>query len=93
MSDVIVGGWTGFDFELSTEARAVFAAATHGLLGVKYSAFAVATQLVAGTNYSFLARAQVVAPDAPLRVVKVHVYQPLPGQGEPHVTQIVDVAP
>lgn len=93
MSNTAAGGWTPFSFELNADAKNVFSEATGSLLGVKYTAFAVATQVVAGVNYSFLAQAQVVAPNAPLRVVKLHVYQPLPGQGSPHVTQIVEITP
>jgi len=35
----------------------------------------------------------VVAPNAPQRAVKIYIFQPLPGQGVPHVTQILDVSP
>jgi len=93
MSNTTAGGWTPFSFELNTEAKTVFNEAVGSLLGVKYTPFAVATQVVAGVNYSFLSQAQVVAPGAPLRVVKIHVYQPLPGQGAPHVTQIIEITP
>ncbi|WP_024300911.1 hypothetical protein [Pseudogulbenkiania sp. MAI-1] len=92
MSNTVVGGWTAFDFELTTEAKKVFAEAVN-LMGVKYTPFAFATQVVAGTNYSYLSQAQVVAPNTPLRVVKIHIYQPLPGEGQPHITQIIDINP
>lgn len=93
MSNTTVGGWTPFSFELNQEVKKVFEEAVQGLLGVKYTPFAVATQVVAGLNYSFLSQAQVVSPTAPLRVVKLHIYQPLPGQGNPHVTQIIEITP
>ncbi|GKS85026.1 hypothetical protein AVMA1855_12760 [Acidovorax sp. SUPP1855] len=92
MSNNLAGGWTGFNFELTAEANKVFAEAVT-LVGTKYIPFAFATQVVAGTNYSFLAKAQNVVPNAPVRVVKLHIYQPLPGQGQPHITQIIEITP
>lgn len=92
MSDTLAGGWTGFNFELTAEAKKVFAEAVN-LVGVKYTPLAFATQVVAGTNYCYLSQAQTVVPNAPVRVVKLYIYQPLPGQGQPHITQIVDVTP
>ncbi len=93
MSDVVLGGWTNFNFELTPEAKAAFAAATEGFVGQRFTPLAFATQVVAGLNYSFLCKAQLVVPNAPTRATKVHVYQPLPGQGAPHITQIIDIAP
>ncbi|MBS1188219.1 MAG: hypothetical protein H6R10_11 [Rhodocyclaceae bacterium] len=92
MSDTIPGGWTAFNFELTPEAKKVFAEAVE-LVGVKYTPFAFATQVVAGTNYCYLSQALPVVPNARLRVVKVYIYQPLPGQGQAHITQIVEINP
>lgn len=86
------GAWTAFNFELTAEAKKIFAEAVT-LVGVSYTPFAFATQVVAGHNYSFLSKAQPVVPDAPLSVVKIHIYQPLPGQGKPHITQIIQINP
>ncbi|WCM92394.1 hypothetical protein M5C99_18860 [Acidovorax sp. NCPPB 2350] len=86
----IPGGWTAFNFDLTPEAKKVFTEAVN-LVGVTYTPFAFATQVVAGTNYSFLAKAQTVVPNAQTRVVKLHIYQPL--QGQPHITQIIDIQP
>lgn len=91
MSDIVAGGWTAFNFELTTEAKQVFAEAVNQLMGVKYTPFAFATQVVAGTNYCFLSQALPIVPNAQLRVVKVYVYRPL--QGQAHVTQIVQITP
>lgn len=93
MSTSLVGGWSAFNFELSSAAREVFQEAVRHLLGVSYTPFAFATQVVAGTNYSYLAQAKTVAPESSLRVVRVHIFQPLPGKGEPHVTQIIAIEP
>ncbi|GKT21424.1 hypothetical protein [Acidovorax sp. SUPP3334] len=91
MSNNLAGGWTGFNFELTAEAKKVFAEAVT-LAGTKYTPFAFATQVVAGTNYSFLSQAQYVVPNT-VRVVKLHIYQPLPGQGQPHIAQIIEITP
>ncbi|MBN3853311.1 MULTISPECIES: hypothetical protein [unclassified Paraburkholderia] len=93
MSTSLVGGWSAFNFEITSSAREVFQEAIGHLVGVSYTPFAFATQVVAGTNYSFLSQAKTVVPEAGLRVVRVHIYQPLPGKGEPHVTQIIAIEP
>ncbi|MDA8454398.1 hypothetical protein M4R22_06475 [Acidovorax sp. GBBC 3334] len=90
MSNNLVGGWTAFNFDLTPEAQKVFKEAVN-LVGATYTPFAFATQVVAGTNYSFLSKVQAVVPNAQLRVVKVHIYQP--PQGQPHITQIIDIQP
>lgn len=46
----------------------------------------VATQVVAGTNYSF------ICTDKSENVVKVVVFKPLPNQGEPRVTSVEPVS-
>jgi len=88
----VVGGYSNWNFTISPEADAIFRAAVN-LVGVKYTPIAFATQVVAGTNYAFLCKAAVVVPNAPQRAVKLYIFKPLPGQGEPHVTQILDVFP
>ena len=93
MSQVMTGGWSNFNFELGADSRKLFDDCTSKLLGVQYRPIAYATQIVAGTNYSYLAEARVVAPQASTRAVKVHIFQPLPGQGESHITQIIDIVP
>jgi len=88
----VAGGYSNWNFTISPEADAIFKAAVN-LVGVKYTPIAFATQVVAGTNYAFLCKAAVVVPNAPQRAVKLYIFKPLPGQGEPHVTQILDVFP
>ena len=91
MSTPVPGGWTHFNFNISHEARKVFETALHGFVGVGYKPLAVATQVVAGTNYCFLCEATVVYPGATPYAAKVYIYQPL--QGAPHITQIVQDMP
>ena len=93
MSIGMPGGWTSWNFTLSHEAMQVFKEATRGLLGVSYTPLAFASQVVAGLNYSFLCKATAVVPDPPTRVVKMHLFQPLPGGGTPQITQIIDITP
>ena len=54
---------------------------------------AFATQVVAGTNYCFLCTSTLVAPSQTQGAAKVYVFQPLPGQGEPYITQILPILP
>lgn len=91
MSNAIVGGWTAFDFTLSAEAKHVFSQAMEGFVGVKYTPLAVATQVVAGTNYCFLCEGKGAYPDAPELAAKVYIYQPL--KGMPHVSEISQIKP
>lgn len=85
------GGWTNFNFNISSAQSEIFKKALAGLLGVGYTPLAVATQVVAGTNYCFLSKATVVVPDAPESAAKVYIFQPL--KGEPHLTDIATVKP
>lgn len=57
-------------------------------LGVDYDPILVSTQVVAGTNYKFFCNARVVYPEAPWYPAIVIIFQPLPGKGDPHVTEI-----
>lgn len=77
----VVGGWTNAeDPAMTEELRSIFEKATEGLLGVNYIPVAcLGTQIVAGTNYCFLAQATVVYPDAAPKYVLVYVYQDLSG--------------
>jgi len=100
----VVVGYSSWNFTISPEAAAILTAAVH-VVGVNYTPIAVATQdvvastltsgarTIAGTKYVFLSKAVEVAPNAPQRAVKLYIFKPLPGQGEPHVTQILDVSP
>jgi len=91
MSTSQVGGWSSFNFNISHEARKAFDTALHGFVGVRYKPLAVATQIVAGTNYCFLCEATVVYPGATPHAAKVYIYQPL--EGNAHITQIIQDMP
>lgn len=91
MSSVVPGGWTGFKWEIPQEAKAVFDKALAGFVGVGYTPYAVATQVVAGTNYCFICKGVVVVPELPETAVKLYIYQPL--SGDPVITQIVEIKP
>jgi hypothetical protein len=88
MTNVMPGGWSPYGCKISKEAAEIFKALTKDLVGVNYEAVACATQVVAGTNYSFFCNSQVVYPDSSYYPVLLDIYVPLPGQGEPHITQI-----
>jgi hypothetical protein len=96
MADAIAGGWTGWKFDIDPEAKKVFDEALKHLVGVHYTPIAVATQVVAGLNYSFLSKGKVVHPEAADNlVVKIHIFKPLPTahSAEPYITEIVRVVP
>lgn len=85
------GGWSPFDFTLTPDAKHVFDSAFDGLLGVRYTPFAFATQIVNGTNYSFLCEAHYVTRYPAENAVAAEVYKPL--EGKPHVVSIRPISP
>lgn len=85
----VVGGWTPYTTPLAAEAKEVFASVTKGLVGVHYTPLAVASQVVAGTNYRFFCNAKGVYPNALNEAVIIQVYQPL--KDAAHITSIKKV--
>ncbi len=93
MSTHSPGGWSNFDFTLTPEAKHVFEYATAGLQGVKYAPFAFATQMFAGTNYSFLCEAVLVSRNPTTNVVKMRIFQSLDSKEMPAIASIEMIAP
>ncbi|MCL2671141.1 MAG: hypothetical protein FWF10_03785 [Clostridiales bacterium] len=84
----IVGGYTE-DRAVTEDDLAVFNAAMEHLVGVNYVPTLVATQVVAGTNYRFMATAMPVVPDAESYEVYIYIFQPL--AGDPELVEIVNI--
>ncbi len=82
IGETLSGGWTTADDPaLTDETKAIFEKALEELVGVDYEPLALlGTQVVAGTNYCFLARAKVVYPDAPTTYTLVYIYRDLQGE-------------
>ncbi|MBK1612761.1 hypothetical protein CKO44_04670 [Rubrivivax gelatinosus] len=89
---VSVGQWSEYNFELSPADRKIFEAALHGLTGVRYTPVAKATQVVAGTNYSFLSRAVTATATPQEFAAKVRIFQPL-HDGQPYLREISRLEP
>ena len=53
LQNQVLGGWSKFSCEITPEASEVFKAAFKGFVGVSYTPVAFASQIVAGTKYSF----------------------------------------
>lgn len=87
----MAGGWSSFSFTITPEAKKVFEQALKGLVGVRYTPLAFATQVVAGLNYCFLCEGQVVSPENPEFAALIYIYAP-PG-GDPHITGITRINP
>ena len=83
------GGWGGFSFTITPEAKSVFDQALKGLLGVQYTPLAFAIQVVNGLNYCFLCEAKVMSLEQNEFAALVYIYAP-PG-GDPHVTGITQI--
>jgi hypothetical protein len=80
MSTTKPGGWTEYGSKISADAMLAFKEALGGLIGVNYTPLAVASQVVSGINYRFLADAQVVYPDAPHYAAFIQIYKPIGGK-------------
>ena len=82
----ITGGWAiNNDFGGTDDANAMsaFEKATEDLDGYRYDVAAVlGSQIVAGTNYLYLCRAEMVVPDAKPEYVILKVYEDLEGNAE-----------
>jgi hypothetical protein len=85
----LIGGWTPYSCDISPKAKKVFDTALKGLVGVKYTPVAVATQVVSGKNYCFFCNAKVVYPKAPNKAAMVLIYAP-PNKA-PHLISITPV--
>lgn len=80
MNTTIPGGWTAYSSSISGDTTNAFKEALDGHLGVNYTPLAVASQVVSGINYRFLADAQVVYPNAPHYAAIIQVYKPINGK-------------
>ena len=80
----LLGGWSDTDSPvLADETIDIFNKAIEGLVGSSYNPIAlVASQLVSGTNYCFLAELTPVVPDAQSHYALVTVYADTNGNAE-----------
>ncbi len=85
------GGWTTYSCDIQPGEREIFDTAFKGFVGVNYTPLTVATQVVAGVNYSFFCNAKGVYPNAPNQGAMVTIFKPL--EGDPHITAIHMVNP
>lgn len=85
MSNAIGGGWSTYSCDISEEATKAFYEAFKGYKGKSFQPVAVATQVVAGINYSFFCNTQSIGDSAFNQGAIVNIYQPL--NGDPHITQ------
>lgn len=87
IKDSSLGGWEVNSGSLSVEsnaaAKAAFEKATERMEGYEYEPIALlGTQVVAGTNYSILARGTAVVPDAIPSYEIITIYEDLEGNAE-----------
>lgn len=82
--ETLMGGWEAAESaEVTEEAGEALTKALEKIVGAEYEPVALlATQIVAGTNYSLLCKVTPVVPDAESDYVIVHVYQDLEGNAE-----------
>lgn len=82
---MIAGGYSKFR-DLTEDESKLFEGLVSQMVGGHYEPFAVATQIVAGTNYKFLCNATLVTNPPKDYTAKVVVFAPL--DGEPSITSI-----
>jgi len=80
----IPGGWTQLH-KPDPKEEAIFKETTSHLLGVKYQALEVRSQVVEGVDYQYVANQQIVGSEL-VRRVQVDIHAPL--KGEPVITGI-----
>ena len=86
-STASAGGYSPFE-DLEKEDREVFDAAFKGFVGVQYTPLKVSKQIVAGTNYIFICDAMPQTKDPEMFHALVKIFAPLPGHGDPVITEI-----
>lgn len=85
----LVGAYSKYTADISAEAKKAFEEALEGFVGVSYSAVAVSSQVVAGTNYHFFCNATPVTGNPVNGAAIVSIYAPL--EGKAHITKIQEV--
>ncbi len=85
--NLMPGAYTPFHC-VDADEKKLFNEVMDKFVGVGYDPVAVATQVVAGTNYKYFCNAKIVYPDSPNYTAMVIIYKPLPGEGDPHLTEI-----
>lgn len=86
-SNNMAGGWSP-RHPLTEQELGVFEQAMKGLVGVRYTPLEVSSQVVSGMNYRFVCLAESVTLVPKRYHAEIFIHQPLPGEGEPHVTEI-----
>lgn len=81
------GGYTE-QRALTDDERLLFGEVTREMDGADYVPESVATQVVAGTNYRFRCKVKTLTPKPETYRAEITVFKPLPGQGDPRITQI-----
>lgn len=90
----LAGGWEILDCEssLSPDEAAVFEKAAEGWTGADFDPVAViATQVVSGTNYCFLAKVTTVTADPASHYAFVYVYADLNGDAKISGTKDIEI--
>ena len=90
-AEVLMGGWSAVEDQ--DAGLAAFEKAAEGLLGVNYTPVTVlGSQVVSGTNYCVLCRAEAVAPGAEPYYTLATVYEDLSGNARITEFRDLDIA-
>lgn len=86
----LVGQWSPYSSNISTEAAQAFEEAFKGFVGVSYQPVAFATQVVSGIEYRFFCNAKALVPVASNEAAIVDIFKPLGGENA-KITKITSV--
>jgi len=89
MSDHLVGGWTVHD-PVGPAEKAVFEKVLHGHVGVSYKPVAVATQIINGENYIFIAISTATTHPPKVGLAKIYITVS-PAGSEPRLIHIENI--
>lgn len=86
---ILEGGWI-VQSPVSDENKAILDQALNGILGSTFEPISVATQVVNGVNYVFIAKSTPIVPNPVIKLVKIFVSSK-PAGSPPKLDKIEDI--
>lgn len=74
---------------MTEEDRKLFETVMKGWCGATYDPICVSSQIVAGTNYRFTCKVTTATEISKTYHAIVAVFEPLPNEGKPYITDII----
>ncbi len=90
MDGLQVGGYTPFRCVRTQEVRDL-RTVLRDWQDVFFEPLIVATQVVHGTNYCFIGNLSVLPQSGKSRLIKIIMFVPIPGEGQPEIVDVEDI--